>query len=575
VRGPEKLATRVASPRLRKCEMLNVLLAYLAGHVVVLIVAIAFYKLLRHEPALAARRGAIFELTSKSARIEAGQREAAAARAELCILQQRGDRLHEKIDSLVRLDDPPSTVLGFYLAAIILAEGEALLILLLCGSARLGGLSFAAWAFASAPGASVALVLVHILLGILLADHDRPARTVRRAKAGAGVCLTAVLIGVAMTFSGRSMSDLALVAQLAGMGLIALSTLISLTAGFCSIIATTVYEAHSQERELAHLDQRRNAYEHHIQMIERDLARVQGSPGPPPTAASAVPAGILPALLVTAALLGLPAAGHTQATTAFPPTARAASIHPTGSVFDRAGACELLVDVTSSVDRSEADQAPFQSTVTEVSGMVPLIADAFECRIVRVTPFAGDLFVNITELSIPAPSNPVRACRAALSAPTNAIQQAVIRLYPAVDTARQTRERQGCLTRRRLARERAAAARSAALKQVENTLQATTTLAPRGPCTALPQAVQRALLRSRNVIVITDGVPTCTRPGDPTRVPPASRLLFLVVPSGDVGSLDRANLLLDRLAALDHLFPGAHAILAPEATPSFWRHLSR
>ena len=118
------------------------------------------------------------------------------------------------------------------------------------------------------------------------------------------------------------------------------------------------------------------------------------------------------------------------------------------------------------------------------------------------------------------------------------------------------------------------AKRRAAIHAAQDMLRAASDLKPRGPCTALLQAVQRALMRSQHVIPITDGAPTCTTPKNTTPIPPNGSLMFLMVPSGDQNA-DRANLLLERLDALERSFQGARAVLAPEATASFWRGINR
>src|SRR4029077_10893181 len=100
-------------------------------------------------------------------------------------------------------------------------------------------------------------------------------------------------------------------------------------------------------------------------------------------------------------------------------------------------------------------------------------------------------------------------------------------------------------------------------------IRALATIRRRGPCTALVQAVQRALIRSQHVIVITDGASTCPGRRTPVRVPVDGHLLFLVLPSQEDGA-DAANVMLDRLAGLESSFPGSRALLAEEATPAFW-----
>src|SRR5579859_7686591 len=232
-------------------NVLSVVLWYLVGHALVLIVARLTWTYLRREPALEPRRAGVFELNSKPARIEAGQAELATARGELQEVDREIGEVRETIDTYVRLDDPPSTTLAYLLLALILTEGEAAVLLLLSGPVHFLGLSLPVWAFAAVPAAAIWVTALHVLIGAMLTDTHRPARTVRRAKLGAIVCGAAVILGAWMILSGRNLTDADLVAQLAGIGLMTLSMLLSLTAAFCSIIASTVYEAQSHDRRLA------------------------------------------------------------------------------------------------------------------------------------------------------------------------------------------------------------------------------------------------------------------------------------------------------------------------------------
>lgn len=297
--------------------LLPVSLWYLVGHALVVVVALVCFKYIRREPNLVARRDAVFELNSKPARIEAGQAELSTSKSDLQRLDHLIAQVRDKIDTYVRLDDPPSTLIAYCLLALILAEGEAAVLLLLSGPTHFLGLSLVIWAFASVPVAFVWITLLHVLLGAMLTDKHRPSRTVRRAKVGAVTCDAAVVLGAWMTLSGRNLTDADLVAELAGVGLMTLSILLSLTAAFCSIIASTVYEAQSHDRTLDRHEQRRNAYLRHTELVEKDVVRLTTPPEPAPastaavspvapptpTANAAAPAGIVPALIILALLL--------------------------------------------------------------------------------------------------------------------------------------------------------------------------------------------------------------------------------------------------------------------------------
>jgi hypothetical protein len=521
-------------------------------------------------------------------RIEAAQAELVTSKAEAAALDKRIARADAKIADALPLDDPPSTVAAYGLVAGILAEAEAGLVWLLSGPVRFLSLSSEAWGFAAPPFAAAWIVLMHVLLGWAVADKHRPARTIRRAKVGAGLCGGAVIIGAWLTLSGRNLTDTAVIEQMAGAGLMILAGLVSVCAAFCSLVATTLLEAQHHERERARLVALRDQYTNHIDLIEKDLARLLESSGPEgqatkapapeppnksPAAAPAVPVGIIPTALMLICLIGMP--GLVRAQLANPQSAVAAitaeaPARASTPSFARLNGCEFLPDITSSVDR-----LPLKSTLSQTADMMTMIIDRFNCAVVRVTPFAGDLFVSIDEILIPAVENAAARCQAEQPNTTSARAKALGLLYPSVAAAHQQQATDACTTQIQQAREEMVAKRRAATAAAAERLRATGDLQPRGPCTALPQAVQRALKRSQHVIAITDGIPTCTPPATATRIPADGNLLFLVVPPGMVQGADGANLLLDRLSALEHSFQGSRAVLAPEATPTFWHGIGR
>lgn len=563
------------------------LLLFGAGHLMVAVFAFIFIRILRRQPDLLARRESIFELNSKPVRIEAGEAELAAARTEAAGIDRRIAETKTKIADAVPLDDPPSTMVAYALLGGILAEAEAGVVWLLSGPARFLSLSTQAWGFAAPLFASAWIVLLHVLMGWAVADKHRPARTIRRAKVGAGLCGVAVIVGAWMTLAGRNLTDTAVIEQLAGAGLMVLAGLLSVCAAFCTLVATTLLEAQHHERKLARLETLRNSYMRHIEMIEKDLARlkklpdapdtpatpvapVATPPNTPATASAAAPAGVIPTMLIALCLIGLSGVVHAQSMTpkvTVTVTTEAPS-RASAPDFARIGACEFLPDVSRSVDR-----APLQGALDQTAAKMYVIADTLNCSIIRLTPFAGDLFVSIDEFNVPGMGDPVQRCQTASPTATSARSQAAGLLYPGVAATHQQQAVDACLVQNQRARQEQLAQRHAAIDKIADGLRALGKSEPRGPCTALPQAVQRALQRSQHVITITDGVPTCTPPATIAPVPTDGHLLFLLVPPGGAGDRDRANLLLDRLSALEHAFKGSRALLAPEATLTFWQRL--
>ncbi|MEQ1871822.1 MAG: hypothetical protein ABL961_17530, partial [Vicinamibacterales bacterium] len=262
--------------------MLSIALLYVAGHLAVVVVAYFFLRMLRREPNLPARREAVFELNHRPVRLEAGEAERAASVSEAAALDRQTDEVRQAVVDRVPLNDPPLTKVAYSLLGGLLAELEAGVFFVLSGPVALLGLSMEGWAVAAPIFAAGWIVLLHVLIGAMVSDAHRPARTVRRAKTGAVLCGLAVIIGFWLTLSGRNITDTNVVEQLAGAGLMILAALVSLCAAFCTIVATTLLEAQHHERELARLERLRNAYTRHMELVDKDLARLH-DPNLPPT----------------------------------------------------------------------------------------------------------------------------------------------------------------------------------------------------------------------------------------------------------------------------------------------------
>lgn len=269
-------------------------------------------------------------------------------------------------------------------------------------------------------------------------------------------------------------------------------------------------------------------------------------------------------------LLGLPYTGYAQSvsdgqiTTTVTEARRASVIS-----FARAGACEVIVDLTSSTEREALKQ-----TLARVGEQLPAIVNALGCKLLRLVPFAGDLFVTLDEIALPNISDPITACNGIKAPSLSARSRAVEVLYPRVADVHQQQAVDVCLAQRRAANEPFLTERAATLARAAARLRALGELDPRGPCTALYQVIQRSLARSQYQVVISDAGHTCAPPDAVMTIPSDARTLFLLVPPGTTGGLDRANLLLARLAALEQAFPSAFALLAPEATTAFWARLA-
>lgn len=258
--------------------MLYVLFLYIAGHLVVVSVAYLFFQFLRREPNLPARRETIFELNNRPARIEAGEAEIAASRTEVKNLDRRTKDVRTVLVDHVPLDDPPATKWAFGSLSAVLIELEAAVFFLLTAPSQLLGLPAEAWAFLAAPIAVAWVLILHVLMGAVVTDKHRPARTVRRAKIGAVLFGAGVVTSVWLILSGRNLSEASLIEELTAAGLMVLAALLSVCGAFCSLVATTLFEAQRNERELERLGARRDLYTRHLELVERDLLRLKVVP---------------------------------------------------------------------------------------------------------------------------------------------------------------------------------------------------------------------------------------------------------------------------------------------------------
>jgi hypothetical protein len=141
------------------------------------------------------------------------------------------------------------------------------------------------------------------------------------SKIGAAGLGIAVVIAMWLTLSGRSLTDVAVIEELAGVGLMVLAGVLSIAAAFSSVVASTLFEARHHKRKLAKLHTLRSLYERHIELVEKDLARLRPSshtadstapltpppmPTAPPTTSALTAAGVAPTALMLLFLIGVP-----------------------------------------------------------------------------------------------------------------------------------------------------------------------------------------------------------------------------------------------------------------------------
>jgi hypothetical protein len=508
---------------------------------------------LRRQPALAARRAAVLEITHRPTRIEAARSELARTRSEMNTTCRELQKLRQRLADWLPLEDTPGSAWRFFFIAGVLGLLESLLFLLYGLGSGFG--SAPAWLLAliAPPAASITILLMHVLLAATFASRHRPARTLLRARVGLAIAILAVIISIWAVLGGRNITDVHTIETLTAMGLMALTSVVSLAGGFSALIATTLLQEQWLERTVASLEVQHQALEEHYAVIEADLARIENAAQQPTSAGFAAPPAIVPILCL--ALLA-------------PKLSKAQSPQP-ASLFARSGACELLVDLTTSVNPI-ARLSALSHTRDNLAGM----ADALDCKVIRIVPFSGTLMDDVTEVSIPPILDWHAACHDSAPISSSAVTGATIILYPSVGEEHAREARQNCETRVATQHQQQLTAHHQALAQVASALDRTAALSPRGNCTALNLAVRRALLRAQHLIVITDGINTCPTPSLNKPLDTAATLMFLIVPS-KADSPDAPEDVFGRLDALQNAFPGSRALLLPELTPSFWRQPHR
>jgi hypothetical protein len=509
---------------------------------------------LHRQPALAARRAAVLEITHRATRIDAARAELARTRSEMTRTERELEKLRERLAEWLQLDDAPGSAWRFFFVAGVLGLLEAILFLVYGLGSGFGNIPSWLLALIAPPAASITLVLMHVLLAAAFGSRYRPARTLARARIGLIVAILGVILGVWAVLGGRNLTDVNAIETLTAVGLISLTSVTSLAGGFSALIATTLMQEQWLERTVALLEVRHQALEEHHAAIEADLTRVEkAAAGHQSTSAGfAAPPAIVP--IVFLALL-IPALSKAQ---------------PVGPLtpFDRTGACEIEIDLTLSVNALARQRA-----LAHIRENLAPMTDALGCKVIRVVPFSASLLDEVTEVPLPAVTDSDAACHNSTPARATGVERTTALLYPIVGEERAREAQAACESRISLQRQQQIMARRQALARVASALDAAATHSPRGNCTALNLAVRRALLRAQHLIVVTDGINTCPTPTANVPIGAESTLLFLIVPSkGD--SPDAPEDVLGRLDVLQKAFPGSQTLLAPELTPSFWLRLS-
>jgi hypothetical protein len=539
---------------------------FLMGSVVVVLGGWIVVSLVDHRfrPNLTKRLKAVMEVRDRNKHIGAAEREIADAERDQGWVDSEIKVLDVVVKNRVQVHESESLWERWsYLAmTVFMVELDAALFLLLSSGSHLLNLSNRALAFAAVPVSVAAQLVLHLILKVPVRDAERPARTRRRAEVGTFLTGIGVIASAWLALSGRNFSDPGTIGEVAAAGIVALVALVAICGAFASWVWLTFREEQAPYRERARLQRLHDEYLRHVDILRKDLEDTKnGRPG------FSAPGLMVATFFVIVALGVVPRVlPQSRSAVAAGPGLREAQ--PAGSYFVRSATCEFLADVSGS-----DNGPPLKAALDGVATNLPLIVRMLGCGTVRVTPFAADVFTTIEEVDVPSVTEPSTACSGVHAAPAPGVLGAVRRLYPAVAQDAEDKAEQACVGEQQAVSRRVAAKRDAALRAAATMLRAAGELPPAGPCTAVIQVIGRALQRSQSVISVSDFEQTCAPPGSPIAIAPDSRLIFLVIPSARSADRNTSNVLLTHMAAVQKIFRRAIVILAPEATPSFWRNL--
>lgn len=521
--------------------MFTVLTFFIGAQVVLWAVIRIGVGAVRREPSLRGRLTAVTEVTHRPTRIEAARKEVTRTKSETESVDKRLARARQRLNDMIPMAESPGSALGFGVLAFILYEGESAVALLLNLAARLGNMSDAVAAFFSPIIAAALFAGLHVILGsiITIGAKHRPERVVIRAKVGAAVTGLAVIVASWAVLSGRSLTDPRLIENVASIGLMVLALLLSVAGACSSLVVTTVNGERALERQVSRLEALKTALERHLDAVQRDLAQHER----PSISLAAVTSVVLAIFLVQ------PAVAQTRQS------------------FVAPNSCEVLIDVSRSVNVGARQEA-----MEQFVAQLEAIATIFQCVPVRASAFSGEPPFNVLrEVTLPAIADTTE-CTNAAPVDLSATKRAVQLLYPSVGAARQDVAVRDCLAREKSKRDDALRDRQAALDSTRVMLRGLVGTRPRGNCTALNFAVERAVHRSEHIFVLTDGANTCkaNQVRAPITFDRMQTLTFLLVAS----AADDAPVLgLLYASRLESAYPSARVVFASEVTPAVWRAL--
>ncbi|HEX4303810.1 MAG TPA: hypothetical protein VHZ78_13520 [Rhizomicrobium sp.] len=251
-------------------------IAFLTGHLLVLISVLLVSRYLSRVPNLQQRVDYALEFTDRPRQLRALQDWNQKAQEEKAVLQAVTRRLDEVRKGKAFMINPAalkSDIVTGAIATIVFYLGDSGLLAKLSGPANLFSLDFLEWCLLGGPVAAITLAICHWIIHSAISDAQRPAVALRRAKLGAWISGALAIGAIFAVYSARTV-DLTLYPwseTVVQVGMWVLTIGFAIAGGFASSVATIASEEASLDQSLARNTARLEDYGRHLEILDRRI----------------------------------------------------------------------------------------------------------------------------------------------------------------------------------------------------------------------------------------------------------------------------------------------------------------
>jgi len=560
--------------------MFSTVVSFLAAIAMLALVGLIAHRVISPRPNLP-KRYERTQVTSRKGRRRKCATELDRSKTEQTKVERELESTQMQVNDQIDVADTHELrreIIYYGALALVAWFADAAVLTVLNGWARVANQSSDVLAFAAPIVAAGFMWMLHGGMDATVGRHHRHDLTRKYARGMVATTAFLVVLSFWAVLSGRS-ADLIpeeWAIAVVSVSFWALPLGLAVLAGAAGVVCISAWNEAAPRYRLAELQALQQAYRQHITALEAQLAQLDGPDG------SGSPAPVGPALAVIITLLVVSAfkepahAAPSSIAGAVPinlmDTVTSARSAPPGLLTPartRDG-CEQETDVSRSV--GPTTQVDIQRSLAAI---IPLFANTFRCSVMRVSGFSGDgLRQPVQEYWLPVVTLADRQCPMKKSARKNVAEA----LYPGLAERAHDDAASQCAAIVQAHVSEIVKARNAALGTVIRAQKAIGDTKAMGGCSAIFQAIGRALTRSQRIVVVTDAEQDCAwysnADGSPVvvPVPPEATLVVLLVPKNDE-RLSSSDAMFIRGAQLTNIFPGAQIIPLGQATPSFWHSL--